>query len=423
MNKTFSEMQIDAIGEVMNISMGAAATAVSTMLDKKAVITTPQVQQKKLKDIDYSDLDPAILVKITYVQGIEGSNVMVFKQTDMQLILNQLMGIEEPPSEDYEFDELGISAACEVMNQMMGASATALSNFLGKSINISTPTAEIIKSSETFTNAVGMDTETYVISIIFDLDIEGIMKSEFVAVISRDLALEITNQLGVDVEGSGNFDSQAANSVADTAPSTANQLNQNEVASLFAAQGQQQQGYPPQQTQQDSAQYPGYPPQQQQQQQQQYPGYPPQQQQQQYPGYPPQQQYPGYPPQQQQYPGYPPQQYPGYPAPGVQNAKLPQFNPNQHVASIGGNMDLIMNVPLGISIEIGKTKKKIKEILEFAQGTVLELDKQAGAPVDIVVNGQLIAKGDVVVIDDNFGVRITEIVNTAEILEIYNSTK
>lgn len=97
----------------------------------------------------------------------------------------------------------------------------------------------------------------------------------------------------------------------------------------------------------------------------------------------------------------------------VQSAQFPSFS-NQigpgGASLLQGNMDLLMDVPLNVTIEIGKTRKKMRDIMEFAQGTVIDLEKQAGAPVDIVVNGQLIARGDVVVIDDNFGVRITEII-------------
>lgn len=104
----------------------------------------------------------------------------------------------------------------------------------------------------------------------------------------------------------------------------------------------------------------------------------------------------------------------------VKNVQFPEFAQQQQAGGQNGmvseNMDLIMNVPLNVSIEIGTTKRKIKDIMGFTQGTVIELDKQAGAPVDIIVNGQLIAHGDVVVIDDNFGVRITEIVGTKELL-------
>ncbi|MEG1778389.1 MAG: chemotaxis protein CheC, partial [Angelakisella sp.] len=117
-------MEIDAIGEVLNISMGSAATAVSSMLDKQVIITTPKVSVENVNNIDYTKLEPALVVKITYTEGISGSNVMVFSQKDMQLILNQLMGVDDPISDNFVFDDLSMSAACEIMNQMMGASAT-----------------------------------------------------------------------------------------------------------------------------------------------------------------------------------------------------------------------------------------------------------------------------------------------------------
>ena len=189
-----SDIEIDAIGEVLNISMGSAATAVSSMLDKQVVITTPKVTVENVGNIDYAKLEPALVVKITYTEGISGSNVMVFSQKDMQLILNQLMGIDDPVSDDFVFDDLSMSAACEIMNQMMGASATALSNFLGKVINISTPTATVMSSNETFMKAVGLGSDEAIVSVLFKMTIGDIMDSEFVSVISCDLAKNIVGQ-------------------------------------------------------------------------------------------------------------------------------------------------------------------------------------------------------------------------------------
>ena len=125
-NVEFSSYEIDAVGEILNISMGSAATAVSELLNAKVWITTPQVSVVKAADLNYDRLEPAICVKIVYVSGISGQNMMVLKQDDVQLILNQLMGNPLVVSPDFEFDEMNISAVSEVMNQMMGASATAL---------------------------------------------------------------------------------------------------------------------------------------------------------------------------------------------------------------------------------------------------------------------------------------------------------
>ena len=102
------------------------------------------------------------------------------------------------------------------------------------------------------------------------------------------------------------------------------------------------------------------------------------------------------------------------PALNISPSSFPRFDVSGDDDGIGmpGNMDLLMEVPMNVCVEIGKTKKKMKEIMNFSQGTIIPIDKQAGAPVDITVNGQLIARGDVIVIDDNFGVRITELVNS-----------
>ncbi len=388
-----SEMETDAIGEIQNISMGSAATAMSTLLDRKVDITTPKVSVKPLKEIDYTSLEPAMLVKITYIEGITGCSVMVFRQRDMQLLLNQLMGNTDLPQPDFEFDELSISAACEVMNQMMGASATALSEFLGKSINISTPEAHVIENDYTFRDAMEVDNDDdEIVSIRFQLMIDEIMDSEFINVMSVSLAKSLVSQF----VGSSKEEPE----VQQPQPSQQQQqVPQPQVPPQQQMHPAQQQQYAPQ---------PGQ-------------GYYPEN-----PYYPQPPMYGGYPPM-----GYP--MYPNNPVPpamasnaaaekppvNVQNLQVPHFSAQNPVLAApipGGNMDLIMNVPLGVSVEIGKTKRKVKDILEFTQGTVIELEKQAGAPVDIIVNGQLIARGDVVVIEDNFGVRITEILNTKEII-------
>ncbi len=437
--------EIDAIGEVLNISMGSAATAISTLLDKQVIITTPKVEIQKFEAVNYTDLEPAILVKIEYVEGISGSNVMIFRQSDMQVILNLLMGNEDPPSDDFVFDEMSMRAACEVMNQMMGASATALSTFLGKTINISTPTATVMDPVEnTFEKALGVDGDKDVVSIGFEIDITGVMKTDFASILTCELAKEMVGQLFPEDEpepAPAPAPQPAAPAQSQQAPQAPQGYPQQPQTPPQASQGypQQPQQMPPQQ----SAQAPQGYPQQPQQPMGQQPGMPPMGgqdwgQQQGYPpyGYPPY----GYPQQQ----GYPPYGYPPYGYPPqeqerqtssniirqdqqvpVQMPKFPSFAGPQPPAAPppSGNLDLMMNVPLNVAVEIGKTKKKIREIMDFSQGTVIELEKQAGAPVDIIVNGQLIARGDVVVVADNFGVRITEIVGTKDLMDTLEHSK
>jgi flagellar motor switch protein FliN/FliY len=434
-----SPMEIDAIGEVLNISMGSAATAVSTMLDKQVIITTPRVSVEPLGLLEYSALEPALSVKITYTEGLSGSNVLIFRQRDVQLILNQLMGIDDPPSDDFVLDELSMSAACEVMNQMMGASATALAEFLGKAVNISTPEARIMTPEYTFSNAIGMDANQQIVSIHFNMDIQGVMTSEFVSAMPCNLAKAMVGGFLGSTETEEPAvspapvpqpvpasESQPAPPPPSTVPQpqspvqspapppVAQQQPQQQTPPMPSAPGYPPPYYPPYPPTEASGIYPSYPP-------AGVPGYPPTG----APGYPPYYPYPAYPPY-APYPQQPEVQSPVHsrkaeippPPVKVQNVQLPQFGKGAPSGEpvLGGNTDLLMNVPLDVTIEIGQARRKIKDILAFSQGTVIELEKQAGAPVDIVVNGQLIAHGDVVVIDDNFGVRITEILGTRALL-------
>lgn len=142
-SKGFSALEIDAIGEILNISLGASATAVSTMLSARVDITTPVVQVLSKAEFEFSNLEPAVGVEITYVAGLSGNNIMLLKRHDVKVIVEMMMGMEIP-DEEFELNELNISAICEVMNQMMGASSTALSEFLNKMVNISTDRKSVV---------------------------------------------------------------------------------------------------------------------------------------------------------------------------------------------------------------------------------------------------------------------------------------
>lgn len=325
-NQTFlSEMETDIIGEVMNISMGAAATAMSTILDKKVSITTPRVETTKIENYSYSHLEPVLGVLIKYIEGIGGFNMLLLRVEDFKRILSHLLSMDY--SEMEEFDEIGMSAICEIMNQMMGSAASALASFLGVKVNISPPevidTVDSSKVREQFTDEGG-----YIVSIRFDINIDGLVSSEFVSIMELHLAKEISamslgeNQVIHEQEPIVKGEGYMVNDPVPTAPEPA----------------------PKQQVQAVPFTYP------------------------------------------ELTPNSPPE-------------------PKQSE----GNLDLIMSVPVQITVELGKTKRKIKDIAEFAPGNIVELDRQAGDQVDIVANGRLIARGDVVVVDDNYSVRITEI--------------
>lgn len=463
----FGEAEKDAIGEIMNITMGSAATAVSNMLSAKVWITTPTVTIEKAKDLIYPELEPSIHVKIKYIQGVSGENVLVLKQDDVQLILDQLMGLPLEVTDNFEFDEMNISAVCEVMNQMMGASATALSELISTPIDISTPQAEVSKDS-VGVNPYGIPPEDNVCVVRFKLTIDNVINSEFISVMTIELAKEMAQKMIAAYSGggaeekkeeeepssnlsqdeiqallSGAGSSGTAEEPAQPAPQPAQQtapqggaLSQDEINALLNGVNAQTSQPVPQPAPQQTAQT-AY-----NQQPQNMQGVPPQmngmpQQNMAQPnisnqagvsqqagisqqaGMPQMNMQPGAMP----YGGYYGMPY-GYPpmqpvqkgsAVNVQAVQLQSFEDytNKDLnADQNDNLKLLMGVPLDVTVELGSTRKKVKEILDFTQGTIIELERQAGSPVDIIVNGHLIAKGDVVVIDDNFAVRITEIIKS-----------
>ena len=416
----FSPMEIDAIGEMMNISLGSSATAVSNMLDHRVDITTPKVSVVDVKDFTIGKLEPAMGVEIKYVEGLEGSNIMLLRKSDIKVIVDILMG-SETPDEEFELNELTISAVCEVMNQMMGAAATALSDFLGYPVNISTPTPFELENLDEFKKDHLPQGADQVVVVRFSLKIENALESEFMNVMSVSLAKELLRGLGLGDEDEKEAPPAPAPEPApapasdkDSGSGGGKQLSQAEIEALMAATmgggdaapapapAPAPAAQPQPQAQPAAAAMPQQPP-------MAAPtpeGMPAGG----YMGYPPPRYYPNYP-----YPyGYPPQAAPTPPEPKVINTKPVSLQEMDPISALGKeqaqNLDLIMGVPLQVTVEIGRTQRKVQEILEFSKGSLLVLDKLAGDQVDLFVNGKCIAKGDVVVIDDNFGVRITEIV-------------
>ena len=448
---TFSPLAIDAIGEAMNISLGSSATAVSNMLDHRVDITTPTVQVINAEDFSLGRIEPAIGVEIKYVCGLEGSNIMMLKRSDVKAIVDILLGTETP-DEEFQLDELSVSVVCEVMNQMMGAASTALSDLLGRMVNISTPESfELLDLDKVREEHFPVRTGPIVV-VSFQLSIEVVVESEFMNVMSVELARELITGMGLDADAESGGAPAAAPAPApapDPAPapsaSSGGTMSQEEIERMLAGGGdaapapapaassggtmsqeeiermlaggadaapapapapapQPASAPAPAAAQQPPAGYPpaGYPPYPQ-------PGAPQQG------GYP----YPPYPP----YYMYPPQQPAPQPAePKVINTQKPKMEPltpdNRLSQEQKENLDLIMGVSLEVAVEIGRTRRKIQDIIAFSKGSLVVLDKLAGEPVDLLVNGQCIARGDVVVIDDNFGIRITEILQKPDINEL-----
>lgn len=444
----FSPMDVDALGEMMNISLGSSATAVSNMLGQRVDITTPTVSVIKTKDFSLGNLEPAIGVEIRYVAGLEGSNIMLLKRSDIKVIVDLLMGMETP-DEEFELNDLTISAVCELMNQMMGAASTALSDFFGFSVNISTPQPFQLDDLDQFKRDHFPQNADTVVVVRFALKIEGVLESEFMNVMSVDLAKELLKGLGLGdtseepapaaapapqpapaaeassggvlsqdqieklLQGGGDAQPQAAPAPApQSAPAAAapagGVLSQEEIEKMLQGGGAAQPQAPgmPAQPAAGAAMPQQMPPMQ---------GMPMQ-------GQPAANGQMGYPPMY-----YPPYPYPmapmaGYPDPKVINTQPVEMPPMDLGEQLGKeqaqNLDLIMEVPLQVTVEIGRARQKVQDILEFSKGSLVVLDKLAGDQVDLFVNGKCIARGDVVVIDDNFGVRITEIVQNSGIEKV-----
>ncbi|WP_349674481.1 flagellar motor switch protein FliN [Lacrimispora sp.] len=450
-SKNFSAFEIDAIGEILNISLGASATAVSTMLNARVDITTPVVRVLSKSEFEISNLEPAVGVEITYLAGLSGSNIMLLKKHDVKVIVDMLMGTETP-EEDFELNELNISAICEVMNQMMGASATALSEFLSKTVNISTPTSFEIEDVGDFKEKYYHDEDLMVV-VGFNLKIADQMASEFINVMPPALAKELVAGFFPQVGGEPE-EAPVPESVSQPASAPASSggiLSQEEIEKLLSgSSAPEPQPQPQELPKQESsggilsqeeiemllngskASEP-------------------------VPAAPAPTPVPA--------PAQTPQSAVPMPAmvsqPAVMDNSAVQQMMNQmqmqqqminqmqqmilqmqnsqmnapkkevsepktiNVKSVPQNnltegpisyeeqeenRELIMGVPLEVSVEIGRTRKLVKEILEFTKGSLVILDKLAGEQVDLYVNGRCIAKGDVVVVDDNFGIRITEII-------------
>lgn len=432
----FSPMEIDAIGEIMNISLGSSATAVSNMLDHRVDITTPSVSVVPIEEFTLGELEPAIGIEIKYVSGLEGSNIMLLKRHDVKTIVEILMGTEIS-DEEFEFNDLTISTVCEVMNQMMGAASTALSDFLGRSVNISTPQSFTLDDLDQFEREHFQYDSGMVVVAKFMLSIENVLKSEFVNVMSVDLARELIAGFGVDLSDGEGKGAKSEEEVKPEPSTGGAKLSQEEIERLMS--GGAPSAPPPASSgsgklsQEEierlmSGGAPSAPPPassgsgklSQEEIEQLMSGMAPSAAQ----AAPPRQ----LEPQQSSARPYEAagQYMPAPPAyagePRVINTKPVQLPPLDVADKIGQeqaqNLELIMSVPLEVSVEIGRTRRKVEDILTFSKGSLVVLDKLAGDQVDLFVNGLCVARGDVVVIDDNFGIRITEVLKRPELSEL-----
>ena len=433
----FNSMELDAIGELMNISLGSSATAVSNMLDHRVDITTPTVEVVTVENFSLGDLEPAIGIEIKYVSGLEGSNIMLLKRGDVKVIVDILMGCETP-DEEFELNELTVSAVCEVMNQMMGAASTALSDFLGYSVNISTPQSFALDDLETFKKEHFPPSDGNLVVVRFMLGIENVLKSEFVNVMSVELARDLLAGFEMNF---GSPTEEAPAPAPEPVPAPAPQpapaasgggatLSQEEIERLMGGGAASAPAPAPTPQPAPTASGGGATLSQEEIERLMGGGAAAQQPVQQPVMQQPVMQQPvmQQPVMQQPVMQQPMMQQPMMQQPMMQQeprlitarqAQLPALDVEDRLGKEqADNLEMIMSVPLEISVEIGRTRRKVEDILSFTKGSLVVLDKLAGDQVDLFVNGLCVAKGDVVVIDDNFGVRITEVLKHGELLQM-----
>ena len=400
--ETLTDEQKDAIGEISNISMGTAATTLSTLLNQTVNITTPKVTYMNWQELADSYDKPCVFLQISYTSGLDGNNVLVLKERDVKIITDLMMGGPGNVS-DEPIGELHLSAIGEAMNQMMGSAATSMSSMLGKKIDISPPIANLVDLNDNNKKDIPEFLQKRFVKVSFRMTIGTLIDSEIMQLYPFDFARHLYETFMHDaVSGMTTSTKEAQPEQQASEPAPQPQPVQQPAPQPQPVQQPAPQPQPVQQPapQPQPVQQPAPQPQ---------PVQQPTPQPQQMAGTVPPQGY-AMPPQ-----GYamPPQGY-AMPSQNYENVNVQpaSFQPFTGGNALPGheNIDLIMDVPLEVTVELGRTTKSIKEILEFAPGTIVELNKIAGEPIDVLVNGKYVAKGEVVVIEESFGVKITEIV-------------
>jgi len=347
----------DVLGEVGNINMGTAATTLFTLLSQKVLITTPRVKVVTWAELSAGYDRPAVGIRVGYKTGLRGSNILILKDKDVKIIADLMMGGTGDVQGDGELNDLDMSAIGEAMNQMVGSASTSLSSMIKDKVDIETPQPFMLDfASGQVLESAGFAPDEMICSVAFRMEIGELIDSEIMQIYPMDFAKELVVILKEHMIGGGSEEEVVTlDDLLSPTPAPAPVAASTPAPAPVAASAPA-----PQQVFAQVAQ-----------------------------------------------PVY------AQAAPLPQNVQAAQFVPfdPQEVYQQKENMDIIMDVPLELSVELGRTRKTISEILKFSPGEVIELEKLAGEPIDIIVNGKFVAKGDVVVIDENFGIRITEIIS------------
>ena len=359
-NERLSPEESDALGEIANISMGTAATTLSVLVNNRVEITTPKLSYVTLNDLKEQNPAPCVFIYISYRTGLEGKNILVLKEHDVKVITDLMMG-GDGTNTDAELTDLHLSAISEAMNQMMGSAATSMSSMINEKVDISPPSSTRVDLTDTMMEdgLHDMVGQTFV-QVSFRMTIGDLVDSEIMQLYPFDFAKLIYTRFRSTMEGG----------MEETAASEPEPAPQPEPVAARVQQPEPMQAVPVSQMDPQMA---------------------------------PQQPMMGM--QQPTMNGAMPMYNMPMQNVPIQPAQFQNFAPSQNLDGIAPeNIDLIMDVPLEVTVELGRTSKSIKEILDFSPGTIIELDKL------VLVNGKFVAKGEVVVIEENFGIRVTEII-------------
>nr|WP_300833775.1 flagellar motor switch phosphatase FliY [uncultured Acetatifactor sp.] len=398
-----SDVEKDAVGEVANISMGSSATTLYSLVNRKVNITTPEVGFATWDNLLDQYERPCVFIQIKYTVGLDGTNILILKEHDVKVITDLMMG-GDGTNTDGELGELHLSAISEAMNQMMGASATSLSTMMNTKIDISPPEAELldlalVRNGEDVSPFLG----GVFVKISFRMQIDDLVDSSIMQLYPIDFARKVVdtfmnsqspaeekkeeapvaapsqaagqqpsmNQMG----GAPQMDMNAGANAGYGAAGMTPQMDPNAMMNMGGMQ-MGAMGMNPQMMNMGGMQM----------------------------GMNPQMMNMGMPG------GAAMNQQAAMQNINVQPAQFQSFSSDGSAIAGQENIGLIMDVPLNVTVELGRTSKSISEILDFAPGSIIELDRIAGEPIDVLVNGKLVAKGEVVVIEECFSVRITEII-------------
>lgn len=381
----------DAIGEIANISMGSSATTLYSLVNMKVDITTPVVTMANWNTVVADYERPCVFIQIQYTEGLDGSNIMILKEHDVKVITDLMMG-GDGSNTDGEIGELHLSAISEAMNQMMGAAATSLSTMMDKKIDISPPEASVLDLNE-FQS--GGDLAPFLggtfVKIAFKMQIGDLVDSSIMQLYPVEFAESLYEKFLSKQMGESTAETEKEPEPYTPPQAEANQMSMQGMGDMnnmqmqgMPVQGMGMQGMPMNGMPMQGMGMQGMPMNGMQMQ--------------------------GMPMNGMQGMGMQGMPMQGMPMMNIQPAQFQSFNNDVGAMPGQENIGLIRDVPLDVTVELGRTKKSISDILDFAPGTIIELDRIAGEPIDVLVNGKFVAKGEVVVIEESFGVRVTEIV-------------